>query len=89
MPNSPSPPIFRSCAGPRIRRKWSAAADELGLAAIGITDRNSFAGVVRAYDEARKRNIQLLVGARLVTADGFETLAYPTDRQPMAGSVGF
>ena len=58
-----------------------AAADELGLAAIGITDRNSFAGVVRAYDEARKRNIQLLVGARLVTADGFETLAYPTDRQ--------
>ena len=49
-----------------------AAADELGLAAIGITDRNSFAGVVRAYDEARKRNIQLLVGTRLVTADGFE-----------------
>src|SRR5579859_2856783 len=58
-----------------------AAADELGLAAIGIADRNSFAGVVRAYDEARKRNIQLLVGTRLVTADGFETLTYPTDRQ--------
>ncbi|MFZ0236157.1 MAG: PHP domain-containing protein, partial [Xanthobacteraceae bacterium] len=27
-----------------------ARADELGLTAIGIADRNSFAGVVRAYD---------------------------------------
>jgi error-prone DNA polymerase len=57
-----------------------ATADELGLAAIGIADRNSFAGVVRAYDEARKRKIKLLVGVRLVTVDGFEVLAYPTDR---------
>src|ERR1700744_4680606 len=58
-----------------------AAADELGLAAIGIADRNSFAGAVRAYDEARKRNIKLLVGTRLVTIDGFTTIAYPTDRE--------
>ena len=57
-----------------------ATADELGLAAIGIADRNSFAGVVRAYDEARKRKIKLLVGVRLVTVDGFEMLAYPVDR---------
>ncbi|WP_119390088.1 error-prone DNA polymerase [Taklimakanibacter lacteus] len=55
-------------------------ADELGLAAIGIADRNSFAGVVRAYDEARNRKIKYLVGVRLVTLDGFEALAYPTDR---------
>ena len=58
-----------------------ARADELGLAAIGIADRNSFAGVVRAYDEAKDRNIKLLVGTRLVTIDGFEVLTYPTDRQ--------
>src|SRR5436190_1532488 len=57
-----------------------ATADELGLAAIGIADRNSFAGVVRAYDEARKRKIKFLAGTRLVTTDGFEVLAYPTDR---------
>ncbi len=57
-----------------------AAAAALGLAAIGIADRNSFAGVVRAYDEANKRNIKFLVGVRLVTIDGFETLAYPIDR---------
>src|ERR1700746_1012027 len=58
-----------------------AHADALGLAAIGIADRNSFAGVVRAYDEAKKRpGIKLLVGTRLVTIDGFEAIAYPTDR---------
>src|SRR5579864_7815114 len=58
-----------------------ATADALGLAAIGIADRNSFAGVVRAYDEAKDRNIKLVVGTRLVTVDGFEVLTYPTDRQ--------
>src|SRR5580658_8597445 len=58
-----------------------ARADELGLAAIGIADRNSFAGVVRAYGEVKNRNIKLLVGTRLVTVDGFEVLTYPTDRQ--------
>ena len=57
-----------------------ARADELGLTAIGIADRNSFAGVVRAYDEAKKRKIKLLVGTRLVTVDGFEVITYPTDR---------
>src|ERR1700733_3563005 len=58
-----------------------ATADALGLTAIGIADRNSFAGVVRAYGEWKKnKRIKLLVGTRLVTVDGFETLAYPTDR---------
>jgi error-prone DNA polymerase len=58
-----------------------AAAEALGLAAIGIADRNSFAGVVRAYEEWRKhKTIKLIVGARLVTIDGLETLVYPTDR---------
>ncbi len=62
-------------------REMVAEADALGLAAIGIADRNSFAGVVRAYDEARKRKIKLLVGTRLVTIDGFEAMTYPTDRE--------
>ena len=69
-----------------------ATADALGLTAIGIADRNSFAGVVRAYDEwrrieknkrekgSREKTVKLLVGTRLVTVDGFEILAYPTDR---------
>jgi error-prone DNA polymerase len=59
-----------------------ATADELGCFAIGIADRNSFAGVVRAYDEwKKKKSIKLVVGTRLVTIDGFEVLAYPTDRR--------
>src|SRR5258705_3947183 len=55
-------------------------AAELGLAAIGIADRNSLAGVVRAHTATKEHKIRLLVGARLVTTDGFEAACYPTDR---------
>jgi error-prone DNA polymerase len=55
-------------------------AAELGLAAIGIADRNTLAGVVRAHRAAREHNIRLAVGARLCTTDGFEAACYPTDR---------
>jgi error-prone DNA polymerase len=71
---------FSFLRGASHPQEMVACADELGLTAIGIADRNSFAGVVRAYDEARKHSIKLLVGTRLVTVDGFEVLAYPTDR---------
>jgi error-prone DNA polymerase len=71
---------FSFLRGASHPREMVEAADELGCFAIGIADRNSFAGVVRAYDEAKNRNIKLLVGTRLVTIDGFELLAYPTDR---------
>jgi error-prone DNA polymerase len=56
-------------------------AIQLGLMGIGITDRNSFAGVVRAYAQAKDRNIKFLAGTRLVTIDGFEVLTYPTNRE--------
>jgi error-prone DNA polymerase len=56
-------------------------AHKLGLAGIGIADRNSFAGVVRALREAKKHpHLRYLPGVRLVTMDGFEAIAYPTDR---------
>jgi error-prone DNA polymerase len=71
---------FSFLRGASHPQEMVATADELGLAAIGIADRNSFAGVVRAYGEAKKRTIKLIVGVRLVTIDGFEVLAYPTDR---------
>lgn len=62
-----------------------AQAAELGLAAIAIADRNSLAGVVRAHETARDlrehgNDIQLIVGARLVTTDGAEVVCLPTDR---------
>jgi error-prone DNA polymerase len=71
---------FSFLRGASHPQEMVARADDLGLTAIGIADRNSFAGVVRAYDEAKKRKIKLLVGTHLVTTDGFEVLAYPTDR---------
>src|SRR5436305_12524455 len=55
-------------------------AAELGLAGVGVADRNSFAGVVRAHITAKDLNLKFFVGVRLVTTDGFETLAYPMDR---------
>ncbi len=55
-------------------------AAELKLAAIGIADRNTLAGVVRAHTAAKEAGIRLLVGSRLVTTDGFEAVCYPIDR---------
>jgi len=60
-------------------------AAHLGYAAIGIADRNSLAGVVRAYEAREKLETEtrpkLLVGARLVFSDGTpDILAYPADR---------
>jgi error-prone DNA polymerase len=45
-------------------------AKRLGLAGIGIADRNSVAGVVRAHMAAQEAGLRLAVGARLVFADG-------------------
>jgi error-prone DNA polymerase len=53
----------------------------LGLAAIGIADRNSVAGVVRAHIAARETGMRLIVGARLDLMDGASLIAYPTDRE--------
>ena len=72
-----------------------AAAEALGLDALAIADRNSIAGVVRAYDEWKKQEkekqetlkqpaVKLIVATRLVTVDGFEVIACPTDREAYA-----
>jgi error-prone DNA polymerase len=62
-------------------------AAKLGHYAIGIADRNTLAGVVRAYSAVKEFYeetgipeeswIKLLVGARLETIDGYSLLAYP------------
>ncbi|MEL7304019.1 MAG: PHP domain-containing protein, partial [Pseudomonadota bacterium] len=43
-----------------------AQAKALGHTAIGIADRNSLAGMVRAHIAAKQVGLRLLVGARLV-----------------------
>ncbi len=40
-------------------------ARELGYTAIGITDYNSFAGIIKAHQAARDADIQLCIGCRL------------------------
>jgi error-prone DNA polymerase len=59
-------------------------AADLGYDAIGITDRNTFAGVVRAYQVAKDRDIRLIPGVRLDLLDGPSLLAYPTDKAAYA-----
>ena len=48
-----------------------------GYPAIGITDRNSMAGIVRAHLAARTLGIQFLPACRLDLLDGPSLLAYP------------
>ncbi|MBL4758611.1 MAG: PHP domain-containing protein, partial [Rhizobiales bacterium] len=55
-------------------------AKELGLEAVAITDRNSLAGIVRAYAEAKKIDQRILIGAELFLSDDQRLVALPTDR---------
>ena len=55
-------------------------AKALGLAAIGVADRNSLAGIVRAWDEGKKEKLEVLTGSRLQFTDGTELIVYPRDR---------
>jgi error-prone DNA polymerase len=69
-----------------------ARAVALGLAGMGLCDRNSFAGVVKPYVALRElredpefrehtKDFRYVVGTRLVFADGTpDIIAYPTDR---------
>lgn len=59
-------------------------AGELGIEALGIVDRNSLAGIVRAHEAARQTGIRLVVGCRLDLAEGLSVLVYPTDRAAYA-----
>jgi error-prone DNA polymerase len=55
-------------------------AGVLELAAIGVADRNTLAGVVRAHAEAKKTGMRLLIGCRLQFTDETELIVYPRDR---------
>jgi error-prone DNA polymerase len=57
-----------------------AQAALLGIPALGITDRNSLAGIVRAHEAAKVTGTRLIVGCRLDLEDFSSILVYPTDR---------
>jgi error-prone DNA polymerase len=50
-----------------------------GYDAIAITDRNTFAGIVRAHAATKNLNIRLIPACRIDLIDGPSLLAYPTD----------
>src|SRR6201986_512158 len=79
---------FSFLRGASHPKEFVAQAAFYGYAAIGIADRNTLAGVVRAFDEHEQIKEQidvapkLLIGARLVFVDGTpDILAYPKDRK--------
>jgi len=78
---------FSFLRGASHPKEFVQQAAELGYAAIGIADRNTLAGVVRAYEAWKKlpKPPRLLIGARLVFRDGTpDILAYPKDRKAYA-----
>ena len=101
MASSPDPPYaelaaatnFSFLRGASHPAEMVAQAIALGMTGIGIADRNTVAGVVRAYmalrdacelAEAEGMNLpqfRLVVGARLAFADGTpDIIAYPATR---------
>jgi error-prone DNA polymerase len=60
-------------------------AKALGLAGIGVADRNTLAGMVRAHAAAKEYDVRLAVGVRLAFRDGTpDILVYPQDRAAYA-----
>jgi error-prone DNA polymerase len=55
-----------------------------GYDSIAITDRNTFAGIVRAHVAAKKTGIRIIPACRLDLIDGQSLLAFPTDRNAYA-----
>jgi len=67
--------------------RGASSADELfaeaamhGIKALGVVDRNSLAGIVRAHEAAKTTGVRLIVGCRLDLQCGTSLLVYPTDR---------
>jgi error-prone DNA polymerase len=70
--------FLRGASHPEEMAEHAAA---LGYSEIAITDRNSFAGIVRAHAAAKKFGLRIIVGCRLDLSDGISLLAYPTNIQ--------
>ncbi|HET6184934.1 MAG TPA: error-prone DNA polymerase [Acetobacteraceae bacterium] len=57
-----------------------AQAKTLGYAAIGIADRNTLGGLVRAHQHAAEAGLRVVLGCRLDLTDAPPVLVYPTGR---------
>ncbi len=70
---------FSFLRGASHPEELAAYAAALGYTAFAVTDRNSFAGIVRAHAAAKKIGIRLIPACRLDLEDGCSLLAYPTN----------
>ncbi|MBU4434918.1 MAG: error-prone DNA polymerase [Alphaproteobacteria bacterium] len=76
---------FSFLRGASHARELMPTAQGLGLSAVGIVDRNTLAGVVRAWTAAKALKVRALTGCRLDFADGTPSLlCYPSDREAFA-----
>jgi error-prone DNA polymerase len=71
---------FSFLRGASSAEELFSAAALLGIKALGVVDRNSLAGVVRAHEAAKVTGVRLIVGCRLDLQGGTSLLVYPTDR---------
>src|SRR6201989_947005 len=71
---------FSFLRGASSAEELFATAKALGIEALGVVDRNSLAGIVRALEASRATGLRLVVGCRLDLQDGMSILVYPTTR---------
>ncbi|TWT39521.1 error-prone DNA polymerase [Blastopirellula retiformator] len=55
-------------------------AQELGYAALAITDRNTLAGVVRANTAAKEQGLKILIGSEIMPVDAPPVVLWAKDR---------
>ena len=71
---------FSFLRGASSAEELFATAATLGVDALGVVDRNSLAGIARAWEAAKTTGVRPVVGCRLDLSDGMSILGYPTDR---------
>lgn len=75
---------FSFLRGASSAEELFATAAALGIDTLGVADRNSLAGIVRAWEAAKTTGVRLVVGCRLDLTDGMSILVYPIDRPAYA-----
>ena len=71
---------FSFLRGASSAQELFATAALMGMRALAVTDRNSLAGIVRAFEASNDTGARLIVGCRLDLRCGMSVLVYPMDR---------
>src|SRR3954467_766822 len=71
---------FSFLRGVSSAEEMFAAAKLLGYEALGITDRNSVGGLVKALRASEETGVRMVAGCRLDLMDGSALLVWPEDR---------